>query len=543
MNLTTLALMTLGLGQVPLTAPTPAAPFASATASAAPAPKGYQALKTRSIKLDLDVDPKQQSKVNHVELFASRDKGGVWESVAQAKPDAKFIPFNAKDDGLYWLSMAIIYKDGTQDPANIASKAPDQKLLIDTTPPTVRIRDAARLGDDISIEWSIDDAFPADDRTKVEFRPGGGSETSWKSVPVTSADRRGTKFNPNSNTPIQVRITVEDQAGNSAAQQTDVAGFNTGTAPALIPGTDSTAMKSLTPPNLVAPSTLPTATPLDPSVTGTIPSGPAPVMDLTPRTAPPQPLAVGGSPAPLATSMAVAPAPVDAVPATVINYVRFDLPYQLEAGPSGISRIDLYVTRDDGATWIKWSEHDGKESPLKVALDRRYNPQPEGTYGFRLVPVSGAGLSDAVPTKGTLPEIRVQVDLTPPIIKIFQPEADANQREILILKWEATDKNFCKDPISLEWSEGPSGPWKPVAGVEGLMPVAAGQGGGGMKVANTGTYGWKLPMNLPTHKLYLKVSAIDAAGNKSEVATPAPILVDLVKPKARIQGIMPTVVK
>src|SRR5207244_4011885 len=73
MNTTALAFLTLSL-----------------CAGAPDAPKGYQALKSRNLKLDLDVDPKQQLKVSHVELFVSRDRGGVWESVAQVKPDQKF---------------------------------------------------------------------------------------------------------------------------------------------------------------------------------------------------------------------------------------------------------------------------------------------------------------------------------------------------------------------------------------------------------------------------------------------------------------------
>ena len=39
--------------------------------------------------------------------------------------------------------------------------------------------------------------------------------------------------------------------------------------------------------------------------------------------------------------------------------------------------------------------------------------------------------------------------------------------------------------------------------------------------------------------VYLKVTAWDAAGNRSEVVTPEPILVDLTKPLAHIQGVQP----
>ena len=222
-----------------------------------------------------------------------------------------------------------------------------------------------------------------------------------------------------------------------------------------------------------------------------------------------------------------------------INYLRFDLQYQVDNGPSGVKQIDLYVTRDGGRSWLKWSQHDGRESPLRVALDQRLNPQTEGDYGFRLVPVSGAGLSEGPPTPGTPPELQVHVDLTPPMIKVYAPTADPNLRNTLVLHWEATDRNFGPDPIAIEWSEHPSGPWKPVVSGEGIVPVVAGQGVNAPRIANTGQFTWALPPSLNTHRVYLKFTAWDAAGNRSEVVTPSPVLVDLTRPKATIRGISP----
>jgi hypothetical protein len=215
------------------------------------------------------------------------------------------------------------------------------------------------------------------------------------------------------------------------------------------------------------------------------------------------------------------------------------LNYALDGGPSGVARIDLYVTRDDGRSWVKWSTHDGRETPLKVVLDTRFNKEVEGDYGFVLVPVSGAGLSEPAPTAGTAPETRVRVDVSPPVIKVFQPTADAANRNALLLHWEATDRNFGKEPIVIEYSEQPNGPWRAVNGAD-VVPVA----GGGVKdiprLENTGSYSWQPPITLATPKVYLKFTAWDLAGNRSEVITPNPILVDLTKPKARIQGISPS---
>ena len=48
---------------------------------------------------------------------------------------------------------------------------------------------------------------------------------------------------------------------------------------------------------------------------------------------------------------------------------------------------------------------------------------------------------------------------------------------------------------------------------------------------------WRVPSGLPP-KVYLKVTARDAAGNEKTVVTRDPILVDLVKPRAKVSGIV-----
>jgi hypothetical protein len=222
----------------------------------------------------------------------------------------------------------------------------------------------------------------------------------------------------------------------------------------------------------------------------------------------------------------------------VIKYLRFDLSYQVEQqGPSGLSRVDLWVTRDDGQNWVKWSQHDGRGGSIQVALDSPANTALEGLYGFRLVPVSGAGLSDRVPTRGDSPELRVIVDLTPPRIEWYPPVADPNDPSVLILQWRATDANFADDPISVEWSEKPTGPWVSVAaGAGDVVPANAMGGPSAQRLPNTGRYSWRVPTGLPP-RVYFRVTARDAAGNV-QTGIDGPTLIDLAKPRAKINGIV-----
>jgi hypothetical protein len=224
--------------------------------------------------------------------------------------------------------------------------------------------------------------------------------------------------------------------------------------------------------------------------------------------------------------------------AQVINYYAFDLGYDIESrGPSGISRVDLWVTRDDGRTWLKWSQHDGKGGSVRVNLNAPANPQPEGAYGFRVVVVSGAGLSDREPAPGDAPDMRVVVDVTRPTLDLFPPSSDPANPDTLVIQWRAADKNFGEDPITIEWSDKPTGPWQPVAAAGDVVQVGT-DPPRPRGLPNTGQYAWRVPAGLPP-RVYLKVTARDAAGNEHTVVTRDPILVDLVKPRAKISGIVP----
>jgi len=541
------ALLLLGTGLAVGQAPVPA--------------NDYQAMKTRSMRLDLaGIDAAEQARIARIELLVSSDMGQTWTVWESVKPDQLFLPFITKEDGAYWVTNMTVFKNGSRDPEDPTKidRTQIQKLLIDTTSPVLKIRTAQRAGDDITLDWSVDDRNPNDSKTKVEWKPTTAADSAWKAVIVSSADKRSARFNPNANDAIVVRISVEDVAGNVAVQSKEIAGIRTSSI-ATPPAPELTQpLPNLSPDTggIVAPQILPQVAPLSFPTTQSAPvidlTGGTKPMTYTPPPAAMMPIASGAgivqpmSAAPSLPTMAFEAVKPEPPKAQIVNFLRFELPYQLDAGPSGVSRIDLYLTRDDGKSWSKWSQHDGKESPLRVALDTRVNPQPEGTYGFRLVPISGAGLSESLPIEGSVPDFRVQVDVTPPMIKIFQPEAEPNQRDTLLLKWSVTDKNLAKDSVVLvEWSEGATGPWKVIGGNESIVPVAAGIGSDvSLRIPNTGSYAWKLPANLPSAKVYLKMTAWDAAGNKSEVSTPSPVLVDLVKPRARIQGIMqPTIAK
>ena len=563
MNAAIVAMLGLGLAQPP----------------AAPAPD-YYPFNSRTIKLPIQFKPDAVKSIRKVELHVSNDGGQVWQLASVAPPTQDVFAYTAPADGRYWFHIVTEDLKGAKDPPDLTKEAPAMKVLFDTKSPTVAITNSKRAGDEILLEWKIDDQFPKDDATKVHFRPVTATE-GWQEVTVPVNSRGGVRFSPGVSGPITVRVSVADMVGNKGESVKEVEGaagastsFSPGpmaSAPTIPPpmnvaipaggpipppiGLEPTVPAippSVVPPSVVPPTVIPSTPPamvpmvpvsstpmVPPAVVPMVPSTPAPTVPPTLGSFTPKETPGGTVPVPTFDPRSnLVPASGSTTPvleprAMVIGAVNFDLNYQVEQrGPSGISRVDLWVTRDDGKSWVWWSKHEGRDPALKVNLGTTTNSQPEGLYGFRLVPVSGAGLSDASPVAGDSPDMRVIVDTTAPVVKIFPAIADPNAVDALMLQWDATDKNFGDDPITLEWCEGPAGPWRPVA-------TAANSDSLGVvskRLPNTGKHSWKVPAGLPP-RVYLKVTAKDAAGNTTEQVTREPILVDLTKPRAKITGI------
>jgi hypothetical protein len=195
-------------------------------------------------------------------------------------------------------------------------------------------------------------------------------------------------------------------------------------------------------------------------------------------------------------------------------------------GPSGLGGVDVYLTADDGRTWEKVTEDvkvvlpkpgEGEKRPSQGSV---LVPLPrEGiTYGISLVVKSRAGLSKAPPKPGDEPQMRVELDTTPPDAELYAPVADPNKRDALILRWKATDKNLANNPITLEWAPQKIGPWSVIGAAE---------------LPNTGQYSWQVPNEVPP-TVYLRLTVRDAAGNTGVAQTPEPVLVDLAVPEVTI---------
>lgn len=200
------------------------------------------------------------------------------------------------------------------------------------------------------------------------------------------------------------------------------------------------------------------------------------------------------------------------------NSKAFSLDYNIDNDSDApISVVELWGTSDEGQTWQMWGQDPDRASPFDIEVET------EGLFGFRMVIVGTNGLASNRPRNGDNADAWIHVDIEPPQAKIVSAlYGKGKESGSMIIEYRANDEFFPDRPITLSYSQTPTGPWS---------TIAAG-------VRNNGRYVWAADPSLPT-SIYLRIEAYDAAGNVCVNQLDLPIDVEGIAPRGRIQGFRP----
>ena len=197
----------------------------------------------------------------------------------------------------------------------------------------------------------------------------------------------------------------------------------------------------------------------------------------------------------------------------ILNTTTAQLEYRIDTvGPSGISRVDIYITRDRGQSWEKLAEDTNKRSPVSINLPG------EGLYGVRLAITNGNGFGGRAPKSGDRPQYVVEVDATSPRVE-FHPYEIVNGA--IDIRWSASDANLGPEPVNLFYRARADQSWQPIA----------------RNVKNDGVYRWAFPPEIGG-QVFVKLEVADLAGNMTKVETPTPIMLDQTEPEATLLDVV-----
>jgi hypothetical protein len=167
-----------------------------------------------------------------------------------------------------------------------------------------------------------------------------------------------------------------------------------------------------------------------------------------------------------------------------------ELHYRADGVPPD-SLIELWYTRDRGASWKRFGADDDRTSPLV------FTAPAEGLYGLKLI-IRGKTAPETPPAPFAAPHRWVFIDFTPPLAQwdTVEPGDNFARARVLHLRWTAYDDNFGGRPVSLAYSNTDASKWTTI---EASLP-------------NTGRYDWTVPASL-TGSITLRLAVTDLGGN------------------------------
>jgi hypothetical protein len=219
-----------------------------------------------------------------------------------------------------------------------------------------------------------------------------------------------------------------------------------------------------------------------------------------------------------------------------VRYVksrRVQLRYHLDnVGDSGVQSVEVWVTRDT-QRWGKARSIERKDLLTKVDDQRPAEEQKlildldsAGRWGVTIIPRSGVGLAEPPPRSGDPPQLWLEVDETAPVVTIREVVVGQQGVDLgrITVYYSASDRFLKQTSISIYYGKSATGPWSVLK----------------KDMDNTGSYSfqrekregdnWNVPF-----EFYLKVEAVDEAGNVGSAVTRETVKVDTQVPRARIK--------
>jgi hypothetical protein len=527
---------------------------AQAQQTPAPALPAKTYMKQSVFYLPVKIDERVRSTLREVRLYCKEGASRPWQLKDKATPGQTYFTFRAPHDGEYWFTVVTVNKSGQSTPSDLRNEPPGLIVVQDTQLPQVDVHPAGTTDEGTLVQCVIRDANPDFGKTHFYYQTGDGG---WQS-PMRSSIRSDQYCIPAQAVFTgMVRVEATDLAGNTmnrefnlgaihasqpghSAGQTVAQATNAGTkvapvkAPAPAPFVNDVPapFPVETVENVVVPkgnSTGPELVPINHQ--GAAPSSPVTseskivepitddVKDIV-STAPPR--AAGYGAVQITESHEIDSPAAQTRKATtgvrhLVNKTHVYLNYQIEnKGPSGVGKIGVYVTRDQGQSWQKLGAERDAKSPIEFDLPA------EGLYGVSLAVTNGRGFGGNAPAPGDAPEWAIEVDVTKPTARLIDIRS-SNEGDSggMIINWNAQDKNLAAEPIDLYYAVSREGPWQPIA--KGLR--------------NDGHYRWEVPGNVGA-EAFIRLVARDAAGNATICDTAQGVtLDDHSRPRARVLSV------
>jgi hypothetical protein len=499
---------------------------ASTAASKIP---GIHYTKSQSFDLPVEMDPRDRAGLTEIRIYVKTPTTS-WSLLDKGTAELKRFNIRVPQDGEYWYSLVTVNRQGQMSPPDVTLEAPAQRVIVDTTAPVIQVQAANAPDGELCLRCTVLDANP-DHATLTAY-----CKTDKGNIPLETVPNQPGMFRVKNAELMRfpVVISATDMAKNVGTREINVREIVGATLAPGIKGPTEVAQPGVRPevPREMVKEVVKEGTVLPPPRFDDRSPGlgqqrssdqqivfppPPPPLGSTPKAGNPAdgPAIQSGHEEPGKLPLPGTNTPKNSgVPHQLINTTRATVEYRIDqVGPSGVGKVEIYMTPDKGQTWHRLSEDFAKRSPASINLPG------DGVYGIRIAVSNGNGFGGRAPTRGDAPHCTIEVDTTSPFVQLRSTDVLASAGHVE-LRWNATDKNLGNEPVSLFYRTRPDGPWQVIA----------------RGVKNDGVHRWAFPRDAGG-QLFFKVEVTDLAGNVSHDVSRQPILIDMTEPRATVVGV------
>jgi len=193
---------------------------ALAAESAGAGPLRY--VNSRQLLLSFSAD--NEAAVETVDVWASRDGGKTWQSIAAERFGTSSLRCEVDEDGWYGFYLVLRNAAGASaDPPRPGSE-PHLRVIVDTVPPTLQVHAHAEAlapvaGQPLNIRLSLIDEHLGDTGIRVFYRPAGTNEWTDGGLAVVSESRISWTVPERLAGQFDLRLAATDRAGNRSIDE------------------------------------------------------------------------------------------------------------------------------------------------------------------------------------------------------------------------------------------------------------------------------------------------------------------------------------
>jgi hypothetical protein len=464
-----------------------------AQAPADPSAKTYT--NKMSFYLPIKLDERSRGNLREVLLFVKAG-AGEWRQQDAVPPTQNHFTYKVTQDGEYWFGVVLVDQQGRRNPPDVSREPPALMVVVDTQPPAVELQATPLPDAKTGLRLAVKDANPDPRTTTVTCQM---PDQTWRTLTPADNDPNVYVLSGSEAPTGMVRVVTADRAGNLTRRE-----FSLGDLTCNVKHdaavTNAAAVAPKGPEMQTQRTSFQQQEPVNQPASPPVISG---------NNTPPAPLNPPAHPEPVQPVSATRPAG-----SMLLNTTRASVNYRIDhVGPSGVGKVEVWVTSDKGQNWKCMGEDLDKQSPAEVVLPG------DGVYGVKLVVTNGNGFGGKAPIPGEAPTSYVEVDTTAPKLELGAMDATSHPGHITV-RWTASDKNLGAEPVELYYATRREGPW---------LPIARG-------VKNDGNYRWAFPRDATT-QFFVRIDVTDSAGNVARAETPAPIVLDVSEPNATVVNI------